>query len=206
MWRRQSLVCLGQNNPNTLRLRRECVPGRCESRGRGCRGAERVGLVRDWSCRGPSSTLWGTMTDVDLRQATAADSEFAFQTKKAGFHAYADTVWGWNEAEQRQLHGKRFATQQFSVIQWSGVDVGILSVSRKPHCVHLHQLFILPAYQNRGIGEACMKQVIAGAQRDKLSVELRVLKVNPRALAFYRRLGFIKCGDSDTHVSMERQA
>jgi RimJ/RimL family protein N-acetyltransferase len=36
-----------------------------------------------------------------------------------------------------------------------------------------------------------------------LPVRLRVLKVNPRALAFYRRLGFTCTGETETHDLME---
>ena len=144
------------------------------------------------------------MIDVNLRQATSADSEFAYQTKKAAFRTYVEMVWGWDETEQRRLHEKHYAAQEFHVIQVSGADVGILVVSRESDCVKVNQLFILPEYQNQGIGKACMMQAIADAQRDRLPVRLRVLKVNVRAVAFYRRLGFESTRDSDTHVLMER--
>jgi RimJ/RimL family protein N-acetyltransferase len=35
-------------------------------------------------------------------------------------------------------------------------------------------------------------------------VRLRVLKVNPRALAFFERLGFARAGETETHVLLER--
>jgi hypothetical protein len=73
------------------------------------------------------------MDDVNLRQATTADSEFAFQTKKAAFRQYVEMVWGWDEAEQRQVHERRFAEQEFWVVQVSGTDVGILAVVREPN-------------------------------------------------------------------------
>jgi hypothetical protein len=75
------------------------------------------------------------MIDVNLRQATDADSEFAYQTKKAAFRMYVEMVWGWNEPEQRQMHKKRFAAQEFLVIEVSGRDVGILGVAREPDCL-----------------------------------------------------------------------
>ena len=113
--------------------------------------------------------------DVKLRPATPADSEFAYQTKKAAFSAYADQVWGWDEAEQRRLHDQRFVTQEFQVIQDSGLDVVILAVVREPDCVKVNQLFILPRFQGRGIGRACMLRVIAEAVTAGCPVRLRVL-------------------------------
>ena len=140
---------------------------------------------------------------MELRQGTIADSEFAYQTKKAAFRAYVEMVWGWNEAEQRRLHERRFGAHEFIVIQASGADVGILVTAREPDCVAVKQLCVLPEYQNRGIGTACMVRVIADARRDGLPVRLRVLRVNTRAAALYRRLGFEETGDSDTHIFME---
>ena len=141
---------------------------------------------------------------MDLRQAMITDSEFAYQTKKAAFRASVEMVWGWDEVEQRQLHERRFETQEYMVIQASGTDVGILVTAREPDCMKVNQLCILPEHQNLGIGTACMMRVIADARGDGLPVRLRVLKVNTRAAALYRRLGFEEIGDSETHISMER--
>jgi ribosomal protein S18 acetylase RimI-like enzyme len=115
-----------------------------------------------------------------------------------------ELVWDWDEEEQRQLHERRFVSQDFQVIQVSGIDVGILAIVREPDCVKVNQLFILPEYQGRGIGTACMMRIIEDAAASELPVRLRVLKVNSRAVAFYQRLGFRSIGESDTHVLMER--
>ena len=139
-----------------------------------------------------------------LRKATADDSEFAYQTKKASFRQYVEKVWGWDEDEQRQLHERRFASQDFYVIQVSGINVGILAVVRQPDCVKVNQMFIVPEYQSKGIGTACMMRIIEDAAVSKLPVRLQVLKVNNRALAFYQGLGFKSIGESNTHILMER--
>ena len=139
-----------------------------------------------------------------MRKATAADSEFAYRTKKAAFRKYVEKVWGWDEEEQRQLHERRFASQDFQVIQVSGIDVGIFSIVRQPDCVKVNQMFILPEYQSRGIVAACMMRIIEDAAVSGLPVRLQVLKVNKRAVVFYQRLGFRSIGESGTHVIMEK--
>lgn len=141
---------------------------------------------------------------VNLRQATAADCEFAFQAKKAAFRPYVEQVWGWDEAKQRQMHERRSAEQEFQVIQESGLDVGVLATVRERDCLKLNQLFILPEHQGKGIGSRCMSLAIAEARRLGLPVRLRVLKVNPRALSFYERLGFVRTGETDAHILMEK--
>lgn len=145
------------------------------------------------------------MDSLKLRKATASDSEFAYRTKKTAFKQYVEEVWGWDEEEQRQLHVRRYALQEFNVIQWSGIDVGIMAVVREPDCVKLNQMFVLPEYQGRGIGTACTMRVIEDAAASELSVRLKVLKVNSRAIRFFQKLGFNSIGESDTHVLMERR-
>jgi len=141
---------------------------------------------------------------LKFRKATSSDTEFAYQTKKAAFKQYVDEVWGWDEDEQRQMHEKRFKEQDFLVIQQSGVDVGILAMVQQPDCVHVYQLFIVPEYQSKGIGAACMTRVIGNANVANLPVRLQVLKVNKRALAFWEKLGFKSTGETDTHILMEK--
>ena len=144
------------------------------------------------------------MNNLKLRKATTDDSEFAYQTRKVAFREYVEQTLGWNEDEQRQLHQRRFASQHFQVIQVSGLDVGILYMTRQPDCIRLHQMFILPEYQGKGIGAVCINQIIKEATASRLPIRLQVLKVNNRAAVFYKRLGFKRTGESDTHILMER--
>jgi GNAT superfamily N-acetyltransferase len=144
------------------------------------------------------------MDSLRLRKATPSDSEFAYRTKEAAFRQYVEQVWGWDEQEQRRLHERRYASQQYSVIQWSGVDVGIMAIIREFDCLKLNQIFVLPEYQGRGIGTACTKRVIEEAASSGLSIRLQVLKVNSRAIVFFRKSGFKSIGETDTHVLMEK--
>jgi len=144
------------------------------------------------------------MIDVGLRQAEQADSEFAYRVKRAAFGRYVAQVWGWHEAEQRRLHERRFRPDRVRVITADGHEVGILASVAAPDCVNVNQLFVLPEHQGRGIGRRAMKAVVAEADELGLPVRLRVLRVNPRAEAFYRRLGFVPTGQTGTHVLMER--
>ena len=141
---------------------------------------------------------------IGLRQASVADCEFAYQTKKAALRKYVEMVWGWNEAEQRQMHERRFSAKDVKIVQLAGTDVGILALVREADCLMINQLFIVPKYQGRGIGRSCMMQVIADAKRSSVPVRLWVLKVNTRAASFYDGLGFKEIGQNDTHIMMER--
>jgi len=143
------------------------------------------------------------MSDPTLRRAGPDDREFAYLTRRAAFRQYVEKVEGWNEDEQRQLHERRFATQDFRVIEVTGAAVGVVAVVVTPDSVKVNQLFLAPEYQGRDIGRRCMRLLMEDATRMGVPVRLRVMKVNPRALAFYRRLGLTRTGESATHDLME---
>ena len=143
------------------------------------------------------------MDNLSLRKAVANDSEFAYTVKRAAFRQYVERVWGWDDDEQRQLHKRRFAAQDFRVINLAGNDIGIMAVVEGPDCVGLNQIFLLPEHQGKGIGGKCMHLIMDEARRLGLPVRLRVLKVNNRARAFFQRLGFVPMGETDTHDLMQ---
>ncbi|MDY7041561.1 MAG: GNAT family N-acetyltransferase [Chloroflexota bacterium] len=144
------------------------------------------------------------MNILTLRKASPNDSEFAYCVKRAAFKEYVDKVWGWDEDEQQQLHEQRFRAQDFRVINFAGIDVGIMAVVVNPDCVEVNQLFLLPEYQGKNIGRRCMLLIMEEACQLGLPVRLSVMKVNPRALAFYQQLGFMRIGETATHYLMER--
>ena len=144
------------------------------------------------------------MDGLSLRKAHANDNEFVFAVKRAAFREYVEQVWGWDDGYQQELHKRRFAAQDVCIIQLREVDIGFLAVSHTSDTLKVNQLFILPEYQGRGIGSACMTRIIDDANLEQKPVVLQVLKVNTRGIAFYQRLGFTIVGESPTHIQMEK--
>ncbi len=144
------------------------------------------------------------MEELSFRKAHTSDSEFVFTVKKAAFREYVEQVWGWDDNYQRELHNRRFAAQDVCIIQFRGTDVGFLSTSSTPDTLKVNQLFILPEYQGKGIGSACMMRIVDDARLEEKSVALQVLKVNTRGTAFYQRLGFLIVDESSTHLQMKK--
>ncbi len=140
---------------------------------------------------------------LKLRKASQDDMEFAFQVKRAAFREYAELVWGWDEDMQRQLHDRRFREQDYRVISLDGKDIGIISMAVEPDCVFVNNLYILPEHQGQGVGRKCMQVILERGRDLGLTVRLQVLKVNPRAVAFYKRLGFTITDETDTHFLMQ---
>lgn len=143
------------------------------------------------------------MDGMAIRKADSADVDFTFAVKEAAFREYVEKVWGWDGADQRELHEVRFASQDVHIVQYRGTDVGYFSTSSTADRVRVVQIFILPEYQRKGLGSACMRLIVSDASAQEKSVRLQVLKINTRAIAFYRRLGFSIVDEDNTHVQME---
>jgi len=180
------------------------VPSSIAIAGSGPRQTAPRVFVHRWRPKRIMGADRSSTVSVSLRQATARDSEFAFQMKRAALGEYVRQVWGWDEEEQWRLHQRRFASQDFRVIVVAGADSGILALSHGSDCLRVNQLLLLPEYQGRGFGTACMRQVIEDAARGGLPVRLQVLRVNRRAIEFYRRLGFRDAGEDEIHTRMEK--
>ena len=144
------------------------------------------------------------MEELSFRKAHTSDSEFVFTVKKSAFREYVEQVWGWDDDYQRELHNRRFAAQEVCIIQFRGTDAGFLATSSTADTLKVNQLFILPEYQGKGIGSACMTRIVDDASLEMKSVALQVLKVNTRGITFYQRLGFSIGGESSTHFQMKR--
>ena len=141
---------------------------------------------------------------ITIRKADAVDSYFVFAVKKAAFREYVERVEGWDDTHQRGLHNRRFDTQDFRIIQFQGNDVGFFSTSCTSDSLKVYQFFIHPKYQGRGIGSACMTSILADANVSGKAVNLQVLKINTRGIAFYQRLGFSIVDANSTHFQMKK--
>ena len=144
------------------------------------------------------------MEGLKVRKVQATDSDFVFAVKKAAFREYVEQIWGWDDTYQRELHNRRFDSQDIHIVQFDGTDVGFLSTSSTPNTLKVDQIYILPEYQGKGIGATCMKGIINDANLEQKPVTLQVLKINTRATAFYQRLGFTIVDENSTHFQMKR--
>ena len=79
------------------------------------------------------------MEALKVRKAQATDSEFVFAVKKAAFREYVEQIWGWDDIYQRDLHNRRFTSQDLRIIQFHGTDVGFLSTSNTSDTFNVNQ-------------------------------------------------------------------
>ncbi len=135
---------------------------------------------------------------VELRKADQADSEFAFQAKKAALGDYLAQTWGWDEFDQREFHRKSYDASKTRIIDCRGDRVGIISVEHRPDCLFLAEIYILPEHQRKDIGKFLIQGLLEEAQARSLPIRLSCLRVNHGGLRFYERFGF-KVDARDEH-------
>jgi GNAT superfamily N-acetyltransferase len=143
---------------------------------------------------------------VALRDGRADDLEFLFALFKVSLGPYVEQTYGpWQEDAQRQRFFQLTNPAAHQIVECGGEPIGCLNVERSTDALELHRVFLLPAFQRRGIGSRLVRRLLAEAESAGLPVRLRVLRVNP-AQRLYARLGFAVIGQTETHVLMEWRA
>ncbi|HTD48201.1 MAG TPA: GNAT family N-acetyltransferase [bacterium] len=138
-----------------------------------------------------------------LREASICDHDFLYDLHIRTMKTYVEQTWGWDEAKAVKMFRERVAQGHYEVIVLNGVDIGAVNCHRRGDTLYVSNIEILPEYQRRGLGTTILQRIIAEAQRDGLTVTLRILKVNP-ARSLYERLGFIVTREDETHYYMLR--
>ena len=84
------------------------------------------------------------------------------------------------------------------VFEWpvvDGIPVGYMATQADPTAMvlHLHKLYVLPEFQGKGLGGRLLEHAFqAACQAGCRKVRLHVNKGNHRAIACYRRHGFVQ--------------
>ncbi|MGW7538419.1 N-acetyltransferase family protein [Amycolatopsis sp. NPDC054798] len=143
-------------------------------------------------------------SEVGLRPATAADSDFCFQVHRAALGEYVAAIWGWDDEIQRDYHDRAFVPGRWQVITVDGADAGLLVVDYRPAEVCLGRIELGPSWQGRGIGGRLLRWLIGVAAERGQPLVLEVLAVNTRAHAFYLRHGFRETGRRGGKILLAR--
>lgn len=130
------------------------------------------------------------LKQYELRKAQGeADSRFLYELKKQVLRTYVEQIWGWDEAVQLQYHADNYHPEQTSIILVNGEKAGTVEVQENAEQVFICSLYLLPQYQNKGIGSAIVQQCMRQAQQQRKRLALEVLQSNTRARQLYERLG-----------------
>lgn len=125
-----------------------------------------------------------------LSPATNNDFHFVYELKKIAYKEYIDQTWGWDDEFQSKFHKQAFGAGNTKIINADNVRIGSVDVKEGDANIFISGLYLLPQYQSKGIGTVIMHQLIQKAELDNKRLELEVLRVNTKAIRFYKRLGF----------------
>ena len=121
------------------------------------------------------------MEELHIRKACTSDSEFVFTVKKAAFQGICRTGLGLGrELSKGTTRETVLPHKIYALSSFVGPMSVFLATSRTRATLKVNQLYILPEYQGRGIGTACMARVLDDASLRQKPVVLQVLKVNTR--------------------------
>ena len=135
------------------------------------------------------------------RPATAADCDWLWETKTRCLRRYIEQTYGVWDDTQRARFDASFEAEEFQIITVGGRDAGFTAQRQGAREIQLLNIMIAPEYQNRGLGTAVLRELLAGARARRQSVRLQVMKVNP-ARHLYERLGFVVTEQTPTHFRM----
>lgn len=144
-----------------------------------------------------------------LRPLDRTDFEWDFSLLRDALGPYVEATWGWDESEQRRRFAAMYpeALRQRQVIEVGAEAVGVLTVLRRTHELHLELLEITPTWQGRGLGSAILRRLRPRAEELDLPLTLYVLRANPRARALYERHGLVVIENADpVRVRMSNRA
>ena len=147
------------------------------------------------------------MIDYSLIKLITADEthkEFSYRVKKAAEAEYITLMFGWDEDVQRDFHTKAWQRQKPDIITYDGKLIGTIATIESEDCIEIGQFFILPDYQNKGIGTHLLKRILDKADQPAKTITLRFLKNNP-VKSLYIRNGFRVVHTDESLYYMERK-
>jgi GNAT superfamily N-acetyltransferase len=141
---------------------------------------------------------------IKLIPADETHKEFSYQVKKAAEGEYITHMFGWDEDVQQDFHAKAWQEQKPDIITYDGKPIGTVATIEREDCIEIGQFFILPEYQNKGIGTHLLKDILDRADQLGKAITLKFLK-NNRVESLYVRHGFRLVCTSKVAHHMERK-
>jgi len=125
----------------------------------------------------------------ELRPAEAGDVVYAWRLYERLMRARTEALMPWRADRQYEVVTSALQSGGMQMIVAEGALCGWLHVHAGADGIDLHQLYVSPERQNRGIGTAILRSLQARAAAAKRPLRLNVLVNNP-ARRLYERLGF----------------
>ncbi|MBV9863916.1 MAG: GNAT family N-acetyltransferase [Abitibacteriaceae bacterium] len=141
--------------------------------------------------------------EITRRPTQEADTDFAREAHHRAYHDVSIQQFGpWDERAQDRYFQTGWTAAVHEIVLCDGAPCGYACIEERPHDMHVRELVIHPDFQNRGIGSAVLRQVMARAQERQVPVRLGTFVKN-RALHLYQRLGFEEFDRTEVHILLQ---
>ncbi len=98
-----------------------------------------------------------------------------------------------------------FPAARWFIVESLDEAIGTLCLERSDSGLAVQDIAILSTWQNRGVGSALLRAVLAEARAAGLPVQLQV-RVGSAADRLYRRLGFVEISNDRLNIAMQWRA
>jgi ribosomal protein S18 acetylase RimI-like enzyme len=151
---------------------------------------------------------------VALRTVVSEDKPFLLKVY-AGTRADELAAVPWDQEQKRSFvkmqfdlqqrgYGDQFPAADHSIIILDGAAIGRIMVDRTSEDeIRGVDIALLPEYRKCGVGTYLIKELLSEAKIAGIPFRIEVEKFNQAAIRLYERLGFVRTGESFTHVAME---
>ena len=137
--------------------------------------------------------------NVAFASTTSDDVETLVQIRIEAMRESLDRIGRFDPVRSRERFLASFEPAQCRFIFVDGVKAGFVLVRPEPDHVQLAHLYIVPAYQGKGLGAAVLEAVLADADAQRLPVRLNALR-DSDSNRFYQRHGFVKTGEDEWDI------
>ena len=141
--------------------------------------------------------------NLRLRAATPDDHTLLSKLNRLAYEGVVTRQFGiWDERAQRERFASKLQRAAFQTVELAGCPIAAVWSSEDDDHVYLHELLVLPEFQNRGVGSWVLHGELARARAAGKPMRLHTLLPN-RAQELYKRHGFVETGRSDVYVDMD---
>lgn len=127
---------------------------------------------------------------ISLRKATKQDADLTFKIEQFSIKEYANSLY----FTGKTAYHNEFNHTNIQIVELNEMQniqaIGYLEIEEKNYSFEIINILIHKDFQNQGFGKLLINEIIHEAESKSKSIELQVLKNNPRAKRFYENAGF----------------
>ena len=134
--------------------------------------------------------------------AVATDLDFFIHVHHTAYRPVIESMFCWDEQRQDDYAKAAFANGGLTIVWHNHKRVGVFGLDENQDHLWLKEVFLLPIYQNKGIGTQIVTNAITRAHQLGKSLRLQTLKANLGAKRLYERHGLRVTAVTEIHWQM----